>query len=195
MNDGLVSAASPGADFATACSTDIELYLHPLLEEPPARSRATKSVWAEYESLVESARASCSRCPILVDCLYKAVVHTDVSGYVGCTTPKERAAMRALLGVTIEAEDLDSIAGARGSRQPVDHEAVMAMRAAHPDDSLEQIAIRLGCSLSTVKRHMRRARQAETASPESETPSGELPSVEDVFDAFEEIVEPQLSAR
>lgn len=32
----------------------------------------------------------CGACPPLPDCLYKAVVQTDVSGYVGCTTPAER---------------------------------------------------------------------------------------------------------
>ena len=53
-------------------------------------------------------------CPLLADCLYKAVVQTDVSGYVGCTTPKERVAIRKVLGVKVETEDFDSFAGARG---------------------------------------------------------------------------------
>lgn len=99
--------------------------------------------------------------------------------------------MRTVLGVTVEAEDLDAIAGARGSRQPVDHESVMAMKAAHPDDSLEQIATRLGCSLSTVKRHLRRARQAPTSQAGAVAPVVELPSLDEVFEAFEEIVESQ----
>jgi hypothetical protein len=191
MNDELVGGTPSAADFTTACSTDIELYLHPLLEEPPARSKVNRDTWAEYEGLVERARGLCSRCPILAECLYKAVVQTDVSGYVGCTTPKERATMRRMLDVTIEGEDLDTFTGARGSRQPVDHEAVLAMRAANPDDSLEQIANRLGCSLSTVKRHMRRARQAEGAGSTDEEPAAELPSLDEVFDAFETVVESQ----
>ena len=191
MNDELASGAGSDADFTTACSTDIELYLHPLLEEPPARSKSTKAVWTEYLQLVDTARDACSRCPILADCLYKAVVQTDVSGYVGCTTPRERAAMRAMLGVTVGAEDLDAIAGARGSRQPVDHEAVLAMKAAHPDDSLEQIANRLGCSLSTVKRHLRKARQAETSQEGAVAAMVDLPSLDEVFDVFDEIVESQ----
>ena len=94
--------------------------------------------------------------------------------------------MRSRLGVRIEAEDLDSVAGARGSRQPVEHESVLAMRAAHPDDPLEQIAHRLGCSLSTVKRHLRRARRASAGDP------SELPSLDEVFDAFDEVVESRI---
>lgn len=194
MNDQLASEGR-GSSFVTACSTDVELYLHPLLESPPARSKATKGTWLEYEQLVEAARTACSRCPILAECLYKAVVQTDVSGYVGCTTPKERAAMRSMLGVALEAEDLDAFTGARGTRQPVDHEAVLAMRAAHPDDPLEQIANRLGCSLSTVKRHLRRARHAtpDAADEAPQAPTG-LPSLDEVFDAFEDVVEAARSA-
>jgi hypothetical protein len=193
MNDEVATAAPLPPDFTTACSTDVELYLHPLLEEPPPRSKVSRSTWAEYETLVDAARAACSRCPILAECMYKAVVQIDVSGYVGCTTPKERSAMRSMLGVTIEGEDLDAFTGARGSRQPVDHDAVLAMRAANPDDPLELIANRLGCSLSTVKRHLRRARRAEAAAGDNAESATELPSVVEVFDAFEAIVEPSLS--
>jgi hypothetical protein len=191
MNHAVTSGVPPAARFTTACSTDLDLYLHPLLEDPPARSKSTKAVWTEYLELVDAARSACSRCPLLADCLYKAVVQTDVSGYVGCTTPRERAAMRTLLGVTVEAEDLDAFTGARGSRQPVDHETVLAMRAAHPEDSLDQIANRLGCSLSTVKRHLRRARQAEQGVGGQDLHVVELPSLDEVFDAFEEVVESQ----
>ncbi|HZA05629.1 MAG TPA: helix-turn-helix domain-containing protein, partial [Propionibacteriaceae bacterium] len=41
----------------------------------------------------------------------------------------------------------------------VDHDEVVRLRHAHPDESLETIARRLGCSLSTVKRHLRRERR------------------------------------
>ncbi len=177
----------------TPCSTDIGLYLHPLLEEPPVRSTAPKQTWQEYERLVQAARASCSTCPLLADCLYKAVAQTDVSGYVGCTTPKERVAIRKLLGVRVETEDFDSFAGARGARQPVDHEDVLRMRAQHPDDSLEAIAARLGCSLSTVKRHLRRARREAGTSQTRLADS--LPTMEDVFEAFDDVVEGNRARR
>src|SRR4029079_778133 len=104
------------------CAVDVDLYLHPLLEDPPARSSADKATWVEYESLVVRARTSCAACPLLADCLYKAVVHTDVSGYVGCTTPLERRAIRKRVGITVGPEDMDSYAGTRGDRQPVEHE-------------------------------------------------------------------------
>lgn len=178
---------------ATPCATDIALYLNPLLEEPPVKSTAPKETWQEYERLVYAARAACSTCPLLADCLYKAVAQTDVSGYVGCTTPKERVAIRKLLGVKVDTEDFDSFAGARGSRQPVDHDDVLRMRAQHPDEPLESIAGRLGCSLSTVKRHLRRARHE--AGQSSGRLADSMPTMEDVFEAFDDVVEGNRARR
>jgi len=175
--------AAPGA-VVTPCSVDIDLYLHPLLEEPPAQYKAERDTWRSYERLVERARTSCAGCPLLVECLYKAVVQTDISGYVGCTTPKERGKIRRLLGVQVEAENLDAASGARGERRPVDPDDVARVRAAYPDDSLESLAHRLDCSLSTVKRHLRRARSGRAA-PEKPPP----PTVDEVLDAFEQVVE------
>ena len=179
------------ADAATPCATDLDLFLHPLLDEPPVKSTASKQTWDTYEALVASARQACSGCPLLADCLYKAVAQTDVSGFVGCTTPKERTQIRKLLGVKVEAEDFDSFAGARGTRQPIDHDDVLRIRAQHPDDSLEQIAGRLGCSLSTVKRHLRRARHEANRADGGGSAAHALgvPSMDDVFDAFEDVVE------
>lgn len=75
------SGAAVDPEFAaTPCATDIDLFLNPLLEEPPVRSTTSKQAWAEYESLVVAARAACSSCPLLADCLYKAVAHADVAG-------------------------------------------------------------------------------------------------------------------
>ncbi len=174
---------------ASPCAVDVDLYLHPLLEEPPAKSSAEPGTWNEYQSLVARARTSCSACPLLADCLYKAVVHTDVSGYVGCTTPLERRAIRKRVGITVRTEDLDAYAGTRGDRQPVEHDDVLRMRAAHPDDSLETIAERLGCSLSTVKRHLRRARKdAAEGGPDQEEQVA-IPTMDQVFEAFESVVE------
>jgi len=182
------AASGDGLLGATPCAIDIDLYLHPLLDEPPVRSTVAKQTWQEYEDLVARARSACSGCPLLANCLYKAVAQTDVSGFVGCTTPKERSRIRKLLAIHIETEDFDSFAGARGSRQPVDHDDVMRMRSQHPDDSLEQIASRLGCSLSTVKRHLRRARSESGGSLDSGKASG-LPTMDEVFEAFEQVVE------
>ncbi len=134
---------------------------------------------------------------MLAECLYSAVAHVDVSGFMGCTTPRERQRIRDLLGISVAPEDLDVVVGVRGERRPVDHDAVVAMRAAHPDDSLEQLALRLECSLSTVKRHLRRARRdvalAEDGAATSARPAprdSSLPTVDDVLDAFDDVVEP-----
>src|SRR4051794_28764284 len=113
----LAAGASPAENGVTAtpCSTDIGLFLDPLLGEPPVKSTAPRETWQEYERLLLAARGACSTRPLLADCLYKAIAQTDVSGYVGCTTRKERIAIRKLLGVKLESEDFDSFAGARGS--------------------------------------------------------------------------------
>jgi hypothetical protein len=174
---------------ATPCAVDLDLYLHPLLEEPPARSSASVEIWTEYEGLVSRARALCAACPLLADCLYKAVVHTDVAGYVGCTTPLERRAIRRRVGISVAAEDLDAYAGTRGDRQPVEHDDVLRMRAAHPDDSLESLAARLDCSLSTVKRHLRRARREASEGAGAQEPEVAVPTMDAVFEAFEAVVE------
>lgn len=186
-------AAGDGAaaadEVVAPCAVDVDLYLDPLLEEPPVPSRASRSTWEQYLSLARRARALCASCPVLDDCLYKAVVQTDVSGFVGCTTPAERKDIRRRIGVAIVPEDLDSWAGARGERQPVEHDDVLRVRAQHPQESLEWIAGQLGCSLSTVKRHLRRARrEAGEAEPDAEART--LPTMEAVFEAFEAVVEP-----
>jgi hypothetical protein len=193
MSFDLASGASSTEDelTPTPCATDIDLFLNPLLEDPPVRSKTPSGTWRDYEALVVDARTACSSCRLLADCLYKAVVHTDVSGYVGCTTPKERVAIRKVMGVKVEAEDLDAFTGSRGSRQPVNHEDVLRMRAQHPDDSLEALAGRLGCSLSTVKRHLRRARSEVS---DDEQSAALLPTMDDVFEAFEQVVESNRAA-
>ena len=182
------SAAAPTHDVVTACSTELDLYLHPLLEEPPVRSTAPKETWTEYERLVFAARRYCSPCPLLAPCLYKAVAETDVSGYVGCTTPRERTAIRKRIGVRVAAQDLDWLAGARAARRSVDHDDVIRTRAQHPTESLEKVAERLGCSLSTVKRHLRRARRTQGSGGDAQ-PAVRLPTMEEVFEAFDAVVE------
>ena len=54
------------------------------------------------------------------------------------------------------------MAGVTGGHRQVDHDEVVRLRHAHPDESLETLARRLGCSLSTVKRHLRRERRNPT---------------------------------
>lgn len=175
---------------APPCATQAGLYLHGLLDEPPPVSEMSQAVWQEHQRLLSQARSACASCPLMVDCMYRAVVQVDVSGYVGCTTHEERRMMREMLGITVESEDLDSAAGVRAEGRPLDHDRVLLARATHPGDSLEALAGRLGCSLSTVKRHLRRARHEAGCARTRVRPSDRAaPSVEDVLDCFDSVVE------
>ena len=149
------------------CASRPELFLDAALEQEPVTS-APARVRRHYAGLAQDATEVCASCPLLTACLYRAVVELDVAGFVAGTTERQRAEVRARLGVRVEPEDFDSLAGVVGGQRAVDHDEVVRLRRAHPDESLERIARRLGCSLSTVKRHLRRERtqpSAQVASP------------------------------
>ncbi|WP_392507871.1 WhiB family transcriptional regulator [Naumannella halotolerans] len=146
------------------CVTNTEVFQHPLMEEPPAPS-AGKVVRRQAADLTNRARALCSGCPLATACLYDAVVKHDVSGFVAGTTETERKQIRRRLGVTVEPEDFDSLAGSFRSGKRVDHDEVVRLRQANPHESLEMLAQRLECSLSTVKRHLRKHRRGESSEP------------------------------
>lgn len=138
-------------------------------------------------SSTTAAHRRCAGCPMLVDCLYRAVVEVDVSGFVACTTESDRANIRRRLGIQVvdQTQNLGfSLARAAGS--PVSHEAVVAARQAHPDDTCQQLAERLGCSTSTIKRHLRRARQGGPVAATAPA-TRRVPSVDDVLDAFDQL--------
>ncbi|MFT4299343.1 MAG: WhiB family transcriptional regulator [Aeromicrobium sp.] len=136
-----------------------------------------------------AAHRRCAACPIFTDCLYRAVVEVNVSGFVACTTESDRAALRRRLGVSVSDHEFAMLGTARLGSGPVDHEAVLTARRTHPGDTCQQLAERLGCSTSTVKRHLRRARQeqaggeAQAAAPQA----NRRPSVDEVLDAFGEL--------
>jgi hypothetical protein len=143
-----------------ACASSPEIFQDPLVEDPP-RGGLTRADRDRQARLVARARATCQECPLRAACLYDAVVRHDVAGFVGGTTVRQRNEIRRRLGIVVQAEDLDTLAGVLGSRQ-IDHDEVMRLRRANPDETLEQLAGRLGCSLSTVKRHLRRERHEPT---------------------------------
>jgi hypothetical protein len=134
------------------------VFQNPLLEEP-LPSNTPAAVRHRYAVLIGQAERTCRSCPLIQDCLYAAVVEHDVAGYVGGTTPDQRARIRRSLRIRVQPEDLDTLAGVTGRHRQVDHDEVLRLRHAHPDESLETLARRLGCSLSTVKRHLRRERR------------------------------------
>ncbi len=147
-----------------ACTAVPEVFQHPLLEDPPT-SASPAAERRRYDELAAEATRVCASCPLVTSCLYAAVVDHDVAGFVAGTTSKERLAVRRRLGVAVEAEDFDTLAGVTARHRQVDHDEVLRLRRAHPDESLETIAGRLGCSLSTVKRHLRKARADDDTGP------------------------------
>lgn len=169
---------------APACVSNADIFQSPLIEDP---TLATTSEARRRQILMtRKAENLCLNCPMMVECLYQAVVKHDVAGYAGGSTQRQRVEMRSRLGVKVEPEDFDTFAGATGGHQ-VDHREVLRLRAANPTDSLESIAQRLGCSLSTVKRHLRKARRGETVGrPAKLAPVP--PSVEQVLTAYREVV-------
>ena len=177
---------------ATGCVQFADLFQDDLLEEPPTSS-APASVRHRYYGLTTRAGEVCADCPMMRNCLYDAVVRHDVAGFVAGTTQRQRAEIRRRLGIVVEPEDFDTLTGATARNRPVDHDEVLRLRRANPDETLESIAQRLGCSLSTVKRHLRRERaERSTITEVAELPRG-LPTRAQVFAVAAEVLAPLRS--
>jgi AraC-like DNA-binding protein len=193
-----MSSATPKAEpietvpaVRARCLDQAETFQHPLLEDPPAGGAPAVTRRA-YATLEHQAAETCRTCPLLAQCLYEAVVRHDVAGYAAGTTARQRVKIRALLGISVEPENLDTLAGIVGGNRPVDHDEVIRLRAANPGESLERLAQRLGCSLSTVKRHLRRERgNAGTVGQ----PPRSMPPMEDVIGAARSVLHPQRGER
>ena len=166
----------------TACATATDVFCNPLLEDGVSASSTAEQRRAAAV-LAARAAAICAECPLMSSCLYDAVVEHDVAGVAGGTTARQRQTLRSMLRVTVEPEDFDTLAGVVGRNRQVDHDEVVRLRNANPHESLETIAMRLGCSLSTVKRHLRRARAEATKPMLAAVP----PSVEQVMAAHAEL--------
>lgn len=171
---------------ARGCAEFSSLFQHPLMEEPPNTS-APADDRRQHMMMVRKAENLCLECPLMVECLYNAVVRFDVSGFVAGTTVKQRLELRRRLGVTVEPEDLDTLAGVTARHRQVDHDEVVRLRNANPHESLETLAHRLGCSLSTVKRHLRKHRSLTNRPVAAPKP---LPSREDVLNAYQQMLAP-----
>jgi hypothetical protein len=163
-----------------ACVEAPELFLDEKLQtEPESPADA-----AEVREMRANLHRACAACPLMADCLFRAVVEVDVSGFVACTTEAERAEIRRRLGIDVSPAPLLTFGAPRVGGGPVSHEAVLTMRQAHPKDTCQQLAERLGCSMSTIKRHLRREREEQAAdkhSPERRP----RPTMEQVLDAFD----------
>jgi hypothetical protein len=181
-----------------------DTFLPPCAESPEAfldeRLQATSitTLSAVERERLSATRAAihrqCAGCPLLVECLYRAVVEVDVSGYVACTTEAERAVIRARLGIEVTQSTLTPYGAPRVGGGPVSHESVLTARQAYPKDTCQQLAERLGCSTSTVKRHLRRDREqraADAARPAT-TPQHQ-PTIDEVLDAFDALETSQVA--
>lgn len=167
----------------TGCVEFAALFLHPLMEEPP-NSSFPADERRQYRRLARRAQGICQACPLMKQCLLSAVTLHDVAGYVAGTTARQRLAIRERLGVTVQPEDFDTLAGVTVPHRQVDHDEVVRLRNANPTESLETLAQRMGCSLSTVKRHLRKARAGRGVS----AIRTELPSARRVLAAYAEVV-------
>lgn len=163
----------------TPCMTHAAVFQHPMLEDVPLR--LSSSDRRKLAALTRQAETLCLSCPLMAECLYSAVVAHDVAGHAGATSPHQRSRIRAILGVTVQPEDFGTVAGATSSTRQVDHAAILRLRAANPHESLEALAQRIGCSVSTVKRHLRDARHGK----DTPTLTPVRPSMEQVARAWQ----------
>jgi hypothetical protein len=180
----------PRGSALAPCVELASVFQDPLLEEPLARN-VPAPLRRRHAALVGQAEQACHNCPLIKDCLYAAVVRHDVAGYVGGTTPEQRFRIRRALQITVQPEDLDTLAGVTGRHRQVDHDEVVRLRYAHPDESLETLAHRLGCSLSTVKRHLR----AERRTPSVRRAEPPKPSLSQVLAVAAEVTRPPRPSR
>ena len=177
------------SDLTIGCTDHEELYQHPLLEDDPGRA-ASPEQRRIRTALTRRANAICGGCDLIESCLYRAVVEHDVAGFVAGTTEHQRKRMRTLLSLTVRPEDLDAVSGAPPVGHQVNHAEIVRLRAQNPHMSLDTIAQRLGCSLSTVKRHLRRARSEASAVQEQQAPQPmRAPTRTDVMLAREAVLE------
>ena len=175
-------------DNATLCVKFASLFQNPLLKDES--SVETTAEARTRTALAARAVKLCADCPLRSQCLTDAVVLHDVAGFVAGTTESQRREIRARLGITVEPEDLDSFAGVSSGRN-FDHAEIHRLRQANPTQSLSAIAARVGCSVSTVKRHLRRA-EAQGGVVKS-IGRKNLPGKREVMKAAAEVLSPASS--
>lgn len=178
-------------DVVPACTRMPDIY--DTLSEPLEDLSRSGASWDAWLAAHAQAREACAACPLLTQCLYRAVVDGEVAGYAACTSPEDRAEMRSRLGITLTAPDIDRIAGVRAAGSPVDHDAILAARRLYPRDTFAQLAERLGCSLSTVKRHLREASSNKKPATPART-RATRPTVDEVLDVFDEVVSARVTS-
>lgn len=139
----------------------------------------------EFEALAATAREMCASCPLWAECLQSAVVHADPYGYAAATTADDRRWMRRRLKIGDAAGSLRPTGAEQGTLGELTRE-----QRRHPDASQREMAVRLGCSRSTVSRRLAqvRARTDEFSRRprRGEAPEPELGAILDAFDALQD---------
>lgn len=163
-----------------ACVEFSALYQHPLLEDTPEEPGSSSTTVVTM--LHKQASKLCANCPLQAECLTDAITKHDISGFVAGTTGRERAQIRAILGVALDEDDLDAWTGTN-DRGRFNGAEILRLRQAAPTASLRTIATRVGCSLSTVKRHLRRIERdgAPTRKQSTVTPAEVMAAAHDVW--------------
>ncbi len=170
----------PADETQTPCITYANVFLNPLLDD--AQPAGRHSSRREQAMLRTQAEKMCAGCPIQAQCLTDAVAKFDVSGFVAGTTKRQRQEIRHRLGVVVNDEDLDAYAGVNSGRQ-FDRNEIHRLRMANPNEPLSAIASRIGCSVSTIKRHLRRIERDGLAP----TPRKVRPTPQQVMRVAEEV--------
>ena len=179
--------------FTPPCVAVPEVFQDELLSSP-TRGDLSAREWQLLTAKRASAHRQCAACPMMVDCLYRAVVEVDVSGFVACTTEADRQMIRSQLGIEIQQSTATPYGAARVGGGPVSHEAVMSALQSFPKDTCNQLAERLSCSTSTIKRHLRRARQQKLVAVADTAPAAPgTPTVEAVLDCFDELASSKVA--
>lgn len=140
-------------EIQTPCMTYTNVFLNPLLDD--TQSVGKHASRREQAMLRTQAEKLCTSCPLQAQCLTDAVTRFDVSGFVAGTTKRQRQEIRHRLGVVVHDDDFDAYAGVNSGRQ-FDRNEIHRLRVANPNEPLSAIAARVGCSVSTIKRHLRR---------------------------------------
>ncbi len=165
------------------CAMSPETFQDEVLLSPPSRRDVTGDQWRDYQGKRATAHRRCAGCDVFDACLYRAVVDVDVTGFLACTSEAERRRLRRDLGIEVQLES-SPYGTARVGGGPVDHAEVIGVRKAHPDETCRQLADRLGCSTSTVKRHLRQEREGRARTVVA---AMEKPTMEQVLDAFDRL--------
>lgn len=165
------------------CAMAPEMFQDEVLLSPPSRRDVTADEWHEYRSKRSIAHRRCAGCEVFDDCLYRAVVEVDVTGFLACTSEAERRRLRRDLGIEVQI-DTSPYGTARVGGGPVDHAEVIAARKAHPDETCRQLAERLDCSTSTIKRHLRQEREGRARTAVA---TMDQPTMDQVLDAFDRL--------